>query len=93
MFVNVAHLTACLGFNPAATASTYCLLAMSVVPVGVVVICPVVVRMFVKTPVDGTKAPIVVLLIVLFVMFSPDWDGLTVKMMKQFAMARQQRPS
>jgi len=43
-----------------------------------VVTCPVVVKMLVKTPVDGTEAPIVVLLIVLFVMFSPDWDGFKV---------------
>jgi hypothetical protein len=45
---------------------------MSVLPEGSVVIVPVVVAIFVKTPVDGVTAPIVVLLIVLLVMFSPD---------------------
>ena len=51
---------------------------MSVLPVGAVVICPVVVRTLVKTPVDGVVAPIVVLSIVLLVMCNPLWYGLTV---------------
>ena len=51
---------------------------MSVSLAGVVYIVPVVVVMFVKTPVEGVVAPIVVEFIVLFVMFSPDWLGSTV---------------
>ena len=45
---------------------------------GVVLIDPVVVDMLVKTPVEGFTAPIVVLLIVLLVIFNPDWLGFTV---------------
>jgi hypothetical protein len=51
---------------------------MSVGPLAAVVIVPVVVAMFVNTPVDGVVAPIVVLFIVLFVILRPDWLGLTV---------------
>ena len=51
---------------------------MSVAAEGVVEIVPVVVAMLVNTPVDGVIAPIVVLLIVLFVMFNPDWLGFAV---------------
>jgi hypothetical protein len=43
---------------------------MSVAPVGAAATVPEV-----KAPVDGVVAPIVVLFIVLFVMFKPDWFG------------------
>ena len=54
------------------------MLAISVAADGVVDIVPVTVDILVKLPVDGTNAPIVVLLIVLFVILTPDWSGLAV---------------
>ena len=74
----VAHFTAPLGFNPCATESTYCLLAISAFKTGAVDTCPVVVEIFVKTPVDGVVDPIGDESSVLLVICSPLCCGFTV---------------
>ena len=76
IFPVVEYRQAALMFSPCATESTYCLLAISVLLVGSVVICPVTVLMLVKLPVEGEVPPITVESIVLLVIVTPSKNGL-----------------
>ena len=72
MFPVVATRTGDLTDNPAAIWSTYCLFAMSDALVGLVLIVPVVVAIFVNVADDGVVPPITELSIVLFVIVRLD---------------------
>ena len=73
MFAVVPQLTGCFQEIPVAKKSRYVLLTTSLPLTGAVETVAVV-----KAADDGVVAPIVVLLMVLFVMFRPDWLGLIV---------------